>query len=336
MVPTERPKRHWLVPFSVFALTILASLACVSQSRDVDGFNFRRNYTLKSGEQRSGDQVVLAYDIKLEPDSLIDGNATLTGNRVTLEAEVDGDVVVVADNLTVGDSAHVTGDLVVCSKNFKQSPVARIDGEVKEECTNSGSVSFTNTVESGWDTWRGSVFFRVSTAIAGSLLFGALAALGTVLFPQPLVRMSESVQQSPVAAGGIGFLTMLVTIGLTVIYSISLLLVLPVVLLPFVIVGWVAIGLLSTLGWVALAQPFGVFLVRRLGMDRQPSMVSAAIGGIALGLLLRVWSVFWLTAWIGLLATIILGSIGLGAVLLTHIGTRPYPHSRLATESAAD
>jgi hypothetical protein len=329
----SRPKSRWLAPFSVLTLLVLASLACASQSADkVKGFDLQRSYTLKSGEQRSGDQVILAYDIKLNPGSVIDGNATLTGNSVTLGAEINGDAVVVADNVSVGDSAHVTGDLIVCSKNYEQSPAARIDGKVKEECTNSGSVSFSNTVESGWDAWRGSILFRVSSSIAGALLFGAVAALGTVLVPQPLVRMSESVQRSPWRAGGMGFLTMLVAIGLTVIYSISLLLVLPVILLPFVIVGWMIVALFSLLGWVALAQPFGVFLVRRLGMDRQPRMVSAAVGGITLALLIRVWSVFWFTAWIGILATVILGSVGLGAVLLTHVGTRPYPRPRLAAE----
>jgi cytoskeletal protein CcmA (bactofilin family) len=328
----NRPKARWLVPFSVLTLLLMASLACASQSNNVKGFDLQRSYTLKSGETRSGDQVVLAYDIRLSPDSVIDGNATLTGNSVTVGAEVNGDVVVVADNVSVGDTAHVTGDLIVCSKNFEQNPAARIDGEVKEECTNSGSVSFSNTVESGWDAWRGSILFRVSSAIAGALLFGALAALGTVLVPQPLVRMSESVQRSPWRAGGIGFLTMLVAIGLTVVYSISLLLILPVILLPFVIVGWMIVALFSLLGWVALAQPFGVFLVRRLGMDHQPRMVSAALGGITLVLLLRVWSIFWFTAWIGILATIILGSVGLGAVLLTHVGTQPYPRPRLAAD----
>jgi hypothetical protein len=166
---------------------------------------------------------------------------------------------------------------------------------------------------------------RLSSTIAGSLLFGALAALGTVLFPLPLTRMSESVLRSPFAAGGVGCVTLLVAIGLTFVYSLSLLLVLPVILLPFVVVGWLAVGFLSLLGWAALAQPFGVWVIRRIGIDQQPRMVSAAVGGIALALLLRIWSVFVFTAWIGVLATLTMGSIGLGAVLLTHVGTRPYP-----------
>ena len=79
------------------------------------------------------------------------------------------------------------------------------------------------------------------------------------------------------------------------------------------------------MGWTALAAPFGVWVFRLLRMDHQPRMVAAAVGGIVLALLLRVWSVFWFTFWIGLVASIILGSIGLGAVILTRVGTRPYP-----------
>ena len=326
MKSTERRKiRRWWAPFGVLALVALASVACFAEASDVSGFELRKSYNLKSGEKRSGDQVVMAYTITFEEGSLVDGNVTLTGNRVTLDGQVTGDVVVVADRLNVGDAAHITGDLVACTKNVERAPGALIDGEFKRECRDSGSVSFGRLVNSGWASWQDSVFFRLGGSIVGALLFGALAALITTVFPRPLVRMSESVYQSPVTAGSIGCLTMLVATGLTVVYGISLLLVLPLVLLPFVIVGWLVIGLLSLLGWVALAEPFGIYLLHRFGSGRHPRMIAAVIGGVALFLLIRVWSVFWFTAWIGLLAWMVLGSVGLGAVILTRVGTRPYP-----------
>ena len=324
MVTTNKPW-HRLMPLGVLALLMVVTSACVATNQDVGGFSAEASYTLRSGKQLTGDQVVLAYKITLEPDSMVEGDMTLTGNKVRLNGEVDGDVVVVSDRVTVGDTAHVTGDLVVCAKDLQRSDMARIDGEFKEECTNSGRVSARNLLESGWDSWQGSVFFRVSSVIVGALLFGAVAALITTVFPRPLVRMSESVQRSPLTAGGVGFLTMLVAIGLTVVYGISLILLLPVVLMPLVLVGWLVIGVLSLLGWAALASPVGVWVFRMLRMDHQPRMVAAAVGGIVLALLLRVWSVFWFTFWIGLVASIILGSIGLGAVILTRVGTRPFP-----------
>jgi hypothetical protein len=335
MRSTERSKK-WrvLAPFGALALLALASLACFAEASDVNGFKLRKSYDLKSGEQRSGDQAIVAYSINLEAGSSVDGDVTLTGNRVTLDGQVTGDVVVVADRLSVGDGAHITGDLVACTKNVERGAGAQIDGEFKRECRDSGSVSFGRLLNSGWASWQDSVFFRVGGSIVGALLFGALAALITAIFPRHLVRMSESVYQSPVTAGGIGCLTMLVATGLTLVYGISLLLVLPLVLLPFVIVGWLVIGLFSLLGWVALAEPFGIYLLHRFRLGKHPRMIAAATGGVVLFLLLRIWSVFWFTAWIGLLAWMVLGSVGLGAVILTRLGTRPYPHR--AASSGAD
>ena len=324
----SRRKRHNLILTGILAMLALIASGCSSDAGDEEGFSLRRSYQLKSGEQLNGDQVVLAIDIDLQSGSQIDGDITLTGNDITLEATINGDVVAVADKLFVGDTAHVTGDLVVCVKDFQPSARARVDGEIKNECTNSGTVSVANVLESGWDSWRGSSFFRISSVFAGSLLFGALAALSALAFPSPLVRMSESVRRSPIRAGGVGFLTMLVAVGLTVLYIISLLLVLPIVLLPFVMVGWMVVSLFSLLGWVAMAVPFGVYLTRLVGMDKQPRMVTAAVGGIALALLLRLWSVFAFTVWVGILATAVLGSIGLGAVILTHVGTKSYPRAK--------
>jgi hypothetical protein len=155
----ERSKKwRWLVPFGALALLALASVACFAEASDVNGFELRRSYDLKSGEQRSGDQVVMAYDITFEAGSVVDGNVTLTGNQVTLNGQVTGDVVVVADKLSVGDSAHVTGNLVACTKNVERATGAVIDGEFKRECRDSGSVSF------GWLTQDGQAGRRVCSS----------------------------------------------------------------------------------------------------------------------------------------------------------------------------
>ncbi|MCD4686010.1 MAG: polymer-forming cytoskeletal protein, partial [Anaerolineae bacterium] len=302
---------RWLVPLGVLMLLSLSTLACGVGLGGSDELRLDRTYRLKSGDQRTGDQVVMAYDADLEAHSVVTGNVTVTANRVDLDAEVDGDVVVVANTLDIGASAHVTGDVVACVHTLKYDGDARIEGELRRECADDDSVSVTEIVDSGWDIWRGSVFFRLSTVLMGMLLFGALAALGTVLIPRRLVRMSESVQQAPLTAGGMGLLTLVVAVGLTLIYGLSLRLVVPLVLLPVVILAWVVLIVLSLIGWVALAAPFGVFFFRLVRVDTLPRMITAAVGGMVLALLLRVWSVFWVTSWIGLLVSLVVGSVGL-------------------------
>lgn len=324
MSPEPPSTRKLALPALLVVLALVVT-GCQSSSDDFDGFMITSSYTLGAGEQRTGDQVILAGTIVLETDSVVEGDLTLLGEKVTLNGEVRGEAVTVADRLIIGEGAHIAGDLTICAKSLERSDAARIDGQMREECNQGGRASVGNTINSGWESWRGSVLFRTGAVITGSLFFGALSALLTAILPRSLVRMSESIYRAPLVAGGVGMLTMLAAIGLTVVYGVSLLLILPLVLLPVVILAWLAVGALSVLGWVALAGPFGVALLRRIGLEGQPRMVAAAVGGIALSLLLRVWSVFWLTAWIGLLATTLLGAVGLGAVLLTRVGTRPYP-----------
>jgi hypothetical protein len=305
-------------------LLSLTTLACGVGIGGADELRLDRTYRLKDGDLREGDQVVMAYGADLQAHSVVTGDVTVTAKRVDLDAEIDGDVIVVADTLDIGASAVVTGDVVACVNTLKRNGEARIDGELRRECVDNDSVSVAEIVDSGWKVWRDSVFFRLSTLLAGTLLFGAFAALGTVLIPRRLVRMSESVQQDPLASGGIGLLTFVVAVGLTLIYGLSLRLVVPLVLLPVVVLVWVVLIVLSLVGWVALAAPFGVFLFRLVRVDSVPHMITAAVGGMFLALLLRGWSVFWVNSWIGLLASIVVGAVGLGAVLLTRAGAQPY------------
>ncbi len=98
-------------------------------------------YTLTAGETRSGDQVVVAQDITLEPDSSVAGDITLMGSQVTVRGQVDGDVIVVADRFVLGDEADISGNLVVCAKEFQRGAAAQVGGTIKEECARSSRVS---------------------------------------------------------------------------------------------------------------------------------------------------------------------------------------------------
>lgn len=303
---------------------MLALSACQSAAQDLGGFSLRSDFMLPAGETRSGDQVIVAQDIVLAPGSAVDGDITLMGSRVTAGGQVTGDVIVVADRFVLGDEANISGDLVVCAKEFQRGATAQVGGTIKEECARSSRVSVAKAVDSSWTAWRESFWFRLGTAVGGALFFGALAALLTAIFPRPLARMAASVYRAPAVAGGVGCLTILLAVSFSALYGLSLLLVLPVVLLPVVLLGWLVLGVLALLGWVALAQPTGVYVLRRLGVEAQPPMLTAGVGGIVLALLLRVWSIFWFTAWIGLVMGAALGSVGLGAVILTRVGSRPY------------
>lgn len=314
-----------LIPAGVLVLMAAVVLVCAAQRTDLRGLNLHGAYLLRSGQQHSGDQFILANSIKFEPESSVTGGVTLIGNQVQLDGQIGGDSLVIARQLKVGDSTRVEGDLVVCADSFKQSSAAQITGEVRRECREGGEVTVQSAFESMFGSWQGNVLFRLVSVIIGSLMMGALAALGTAIFPQRVFRVAESIRQSPSAMGGMGCLTLVIAVGLTIVYIISLLLILPVLLLPFVIVGWLALGLANLLGWIAVSKPVGEFVLGRLFNSEEPPVIAAVVGGITLGLLTRIWGMFWFLGWIGALLSLIVGSVGLGAVVLTRLGARSYP-----------
>lgn len=331
MMPAKSSHLRKGVWVAVLVGLALGLSACQSTADNLDGFSLNSSYVLTSGEVLTGDRVVIARDISLAAGSTLNGDVTLMGSQVTVNGRVEGDAVVVADRLVLGDQAIVSGDLVVCAKDFQRSDAAQVGGTLKEECSRSSRVSVSKAIDSGWARWREGIWFRLGTALAGALFFGALSALLTAVFPRPLARMAASAYRAPAVAGGVGCLTILLALGLSVLYGLSLLLVLPVVLLPLVMLAWLILGALALLGWVAMAQPAGVYVLRRIGVEGQPPMLTAAVGGVALSLLLRIWGIFWFTAWIGFVVAAALASVGLGVVILTRAGTRPYvPRESLA------
>lgn len=327
MNSTERRKWVLLVPLAVPIFLGMAILACAAPSGDGDGFGVRNNYYLRHGDNYDGDQVIVANNIHLESGSSVEGDVTLVGRKADVDAAVQGDVVVVANRLDVGENAVISGDLTICVNDFTRNDAAQINGEIKRECSDSRQVSIQNVFRTGVNDWQNNFFLRLSSTFVGALFLGAIAALSSIFFPRPLSRMARAMHESPFTTGGMGCLTVLVAIGLTGAYALSLLLVLPLILLPFVLLGWILIGFASLLGWVALAEPFGRAVLRILRMYNQPPMIAAVVGGIALSLIIRVWSLFWFTGWITVVATILLSAFGIGAAVLTRLGTRPYPHA---------
>ena len=316
------PRRF--VPWIAMLLVLLATSACSGELALDGGLSIRDDYTLSSDEYADSDQVVIANSVDLQPGSQVSGVVTYIGGTVDIAGEIDGDVTVVAEEFRLLEGARINGDLTFCAGAFQRDSSALVSGEVREQCAQNDT-TVESVIEAGVDGWRSSPFVRGATTIGSALLFGALAALATLIMPAPLTRISRSMQRAPLAAGAVGFLAILASIGLTLIYVLSLVLILPLAMLPVVLIGWGVLVLLSVLGWIGLAEPFGRFVLARLGVGEFPRMVEAALGGMALTLFIRLWSVFWFTSWVGWVLSVILGSLALGAVLLTRIGRFMYP-----------
>mgnify|MGYP000873088582 CR=1 FL=1 len=311
----------WLAPLAI-GLALLAG--CSFESDQLGGFRFDDNYHLRSGERLEGDQVWVGSRLMFDEGSAVNGSITMIGDEVIAGGLVSGDLTVIARDFTLDSAARVDGNLTYCTDRATIREGAQVAGEQREECADKRQ-GLERFVGAGADRWDPGFVARLAGAVGRAFFLGGIAALGMIVFPSSLLRMSSSVRSAPVASAGIGCLTVIAAIGVSVFYGLSLVLVIPLLLLPVFILGWVALGLALMVGWTAFAQPVGGWLLDRLGMPSQPLMVQAAIGGLALGIAVSIWDLFWFTSWIGTLAAVAVSAIGLGAVILTRLGTRPYP-----------
>ena len=167
------------------------------------------------------------------------------------------------------------------------------------------------------------------------LSFGTsvLCALIAVMFPRRLRLARNAVTAAPATAAIVGFLSLCAALGLTLLYVVSLLLFITALLLPFAALAWIALAALSVVGWVVIAEPIGHTLLRRRKVYAAP-MAAAAVGGFVLTFGLQALSWLPLIGWIGSLVGFVLGFTGLGALLLTRLGTRSYPERHPASEPA--
>ncbi|MCC6190545.1 MAG: hypothetical protein IT318_16070, partial [Anaerolineales bacterium] len=114
---------------------------------------------------------------------------------------------------------------------------------------------------------------------------------------------------------GLGLLTLVAVPVLLALLTLTL------CLIPVAFVGAVVFAAALLLGLIALGQLVGARLASALRLYQITPAVSAALGT---GLLWLVTSAVGAVACVGWVAWVLLASVGLGAVILTRFGTRPY------------
>jgi hypothetical protein len=158
-------------------------------------------------------------------------------------------------------------------------------------------------------------------------VIAAVAGVVAAFLPRHYQRVVNATMKASVPAGLLGLLTMGAMVVVTVIYAVLGLFTLGILLclgLPIMAVTWLILNAALIFGWVAASFPLGAWLMSRLNLEY--SRVKAAM--IGAGALTLGHGLLSLLPCIGFMAGIVLvvvGSVGLGAVLLTRAGFRPYP-----------
>jgi len=323
----------------VLAILILLTPAVWAQEpTGGDQLVIGQAFVLAEGEEVNGNLIVLGGSAVLQEGSVVRGDVAIFGGSATVAGTVQGNVAVFGGSTALEDSAVVEGDLAIIGGSVSRSPGAVVSGEVFGEGI---PLPFLNRFdrplrpERPWpplpavrETQRAGVWGVLGSLVAwqfrtlGTALFLALLAVVLVaLAPRAMGRIASAAAGGAFVSFGMGLLTLVVGVLLGLLLLIACCLGLIV---------WLALGVAWLVGWVAVGLWLGQRLLQALNVRN-----ASSIGEVALGVFL-ITVLTQLPACIGFFIGLVIGCIGLGAVVLTRFGTRSFDDGRAAGRALQD
>lgn len=339
--------KFWLLILVLAALTVPMAVVSAQGPGPGDKVILGKTYTLESGETLDGNLLVMGGSVTLQEESTVTGDVTVLGGSVTIQGVVEGDVSVLGGSLHLDSSAVVEGDVASVGGNLDRDPGAEIKGEIASgfEFGQDGNtltipglprfdfgqpgqppsieIEPPPPANDGFFGWLMYTFVRGFSAIALAALMAIIGVLLVVLAPRPTERVAQTARENAPISFGVGCLTQVAAIPIFVLLSIT------ICLIPLALIGLLALIAGWVFGWLALGWLIGQRLIKAFrspnAVDHTSSILEMVVGVVALTLAWQLPSLIPCIGWaIAGLVGIVGGSIGLGAVLLTRFGTRPY------------
>ena len=278
-------------------------------------------------------RVSLGRDLVVEENERVDDAAVAVFGSVTVNGEVNGDVVAVLGDVRVGPRASVRGNLTAVGGSVITDPAARLYGGSNEVAIRVPHINVKIPEISSPVAWWPAHHWRAGLASAWTafrLALVALLALALALIARgPIERMRLHLRAAPLATTLVGVAAHVLLVP--AIIAIALLLLVSIVgipllaLLPFALLAG---GVLWTIGFAAVAELVG----EAVGARGRPLL--SLVAGLAV-----IWAITViarLAGWggglfvgtlavLGLAVEFVAWSAALGAVIL---GWRRRPATR--------
>ena len=326
--------KRWLIGLIVLSVGVLLlpatpALADGDPPDDNGVVIWNEDYTLEEGKRLDGDLIVFNGDVTLEAGSRVQGSVITWNGSAKVEGTVERDLVVSGGDITLGEDARVAGD-VVCSWNcdLEQKAGARVGGGIIEGVPLRGlqldrvrGVPQIPSLPKIWASGPGRVLnwmLRAIRSLVAIMVVAAVAGLVALIWPQQTAQVGRAVVEAPLPSLGIGLLTVVAGTALIVALAIT------ICLSPVAILAALALSAAGLFGWIAVGGVVGERLLRALNAREIAPLWAAGLGALLITLIGTGLSSAFCLAPLGWLMILALGSIGLGAVVLTRFGTTAY------------
>jgi hypothetical protein len=312
-----------IITACLLALLLIAPAGPVLANGGEGVVIFGKDFTLESGEELDGDLVVFGGNVVLEEDSFVDGTVFIMGGSATVAGKVDNELVAFGSNVELKSTAFIGSDVVAWGGQLERAEGAVVKGNVLKGVATDffrgprivRVVPFPSTpdivpLEAGSRFFFNTVM-DILKAIVTALALMALGLLVVLFLPRQTETVAQAVLTAPLPSLGVGFLTAVVAVGLTVLLTIT------ICLSPIALF----IGLITTVagffGWISVGLLVGQKLLEGLQV-REPAPLVAVVIGVLLISLISALPCLGFFVFVGVV------SLGLGGVVLTRFGTMSY------------
>lgn len=298
----------------VFFVLLAMSPVALAQGFDGDKVIFNEEFVLASNQTLDGNLVVMGGSARLESGSMVRGDVTVAGGTLEAGGEITGNLGIFGGRAVLHETAIVGGDFAAFGASVSRAAGAVIRGE---EFSGLGGRNVLPLGDDGVFSDDASPVQQTRSWLERFILwqlgtFGLavlLALLGLVLVllaPHAMERIATTIASQAALSFGVGFLTLILAglAGAILLIACGLGLLVWFALL----VGWL-------LGWIAMALWLGQVVLRALRVQTASAVAEVILGVVLVTFASRV-------PWCGFLFGLVLGSLGLGAVVLTRFGTR--------------
>ncbi len=327
----------------LFALTLLTLLAApaAAQGDEPGKLVIGGTYTLRSGQQLDGDLGVVGGQAVIEEGATVNGDVMVAGGTLEIAGRVEGSIAVFGGSVDLARTAYVAGDLVTFGGSVQRSPGAVVEGEMREGGSFDmplvpGPMFFPEmdrfmtgpevSIQQSPGQWLVAMLLGAIRSGIAILALASLALVVALLWPKGIERLGTTAMHQPVLVLLVGLLSWVLAIGLFVVLAIT------ICLLPIALAVALALLVVALLSWVVAGWLVGRSLLRVLKLRNPTVVAEAAAGTLALAIVYFLVGIIPCTEFV--FGTLIV-SLGLGAMVLTRFGTRPYPLAVAPTESAA-
>ncbi|MEN8242557.1 MAG: polymer-forming cytoskeletal protein, partial [Chloroflexota bacterium] len=330
-----------LLCLAIVAASLLFPSAAFARDNTIrlldDQVVFGGTFTLEAGDVLDGSLIVIGGVVNLEADSVVDGDIVIFGGNVTVEGQVSENLVAIGGVVMLTETAEIYGDLIAPATVVRREDGSQVYGQIIADPEGMGIQipevpeipeipevpespeipelsRFDKYLDSVSDALRPIISFFWSLVRAFAL--AAVAVLVFLFLPKHTERVSRVVENYPVTAGGLGILTVVLSIPVTVVTSIT------IILIPASILIWLGLILGLSYGFIAVGSDVGRRIADGLGQEwKRP--LQTAVGAFSIAFLISILGLAqW--DWLASLLWIVIGGIGLGAVMMTRFGTREY------------